>query len=62
MLAMPKIPMCPVHDIGLICPACVGTAGGVQRSEKKAVAARENGKLGGRPRTKRKGGKKIGGI
>jgi hypothetical protein len=54
---------CPIHGIPLVCycPACRGGA----RSEQKAQAARENGKLGGRPKgsgkkqkaTAKKGGK-----
>jgi hypothetical protein len=39
---------CPIHGIALVCycPACRGGA----RSKLKAEAARENGKLGGRPK------------
>lgn len=39
---------CPIHGIPLVCycPACRGG----MRSEQKALAARENGKLGGRPK------------
>jgi hypothetical protein len=39
---------CPIHKIPLICycPACRGG----KQSELKAKAARENGKLGGRPK------------
>jgi hypothetical protein len=39
---------CPIHKIPMVCycPACRGSA----RSELKAMAARENGKLGGRPK------------
>jgi len=41
---------CPVHDVPLICPVCVGASGGSMKSEAKANASRNNGKLGGRPR------------
>lgn len=39
---------CPVHKIPLVCycPACRGSV----RSRRKAVAARANGKMGGRPK------------
>jgi hypothetical protein len=39
---------CPIHGIPLVCycPACRGST----RSEAKAQSARENGKLGGRPK------------
>jgi hypothetical protein len=50
-------PRCAVHKVELICPACVGAAGGAQSSPSKRRAARENGKRGGRPRkAKEKGG------
>jgi hypothetical protein len=42
---------CKIHrDVQLVCycPACRGEA----TSKRKAQAARENGKLGGRPRNK----------
>jgi hypothetical protein len=40
---------CKIHDIDLICycPACRGE----KKSKAKAAASRENGKLGGRPRS-----------
>jgi len=39
---------CPIHKVELICycPACRGSV----TSKSKARAARENGKLGGRPK------------
>lgn len=39
---------CPIHGIPLVCycPACRGST----RSEQKTQAARENGRLGGRPK------------
>jgi hypothetical protein len=43
---------CKVHGIPLVCycPACRGSA----RSKHKAESSRANGKLGGRPKGKRK--------
>jgi hypothetical protein len=39
---------CPIHSVPLVsyCPACRGSA----RSKRKTKAARENGKLAGRPK------------
>jgi len=41
---------CKVHGIPLVCycPACRGSAS----SERKAASSRENGRLGGRPKSK----------
>jgi hypothetical protein len=44
---------CPIHNVELICPACLGA----KRSKAKAKASRSNGKLGGRPPKKREGTK-----
>lgn len=38
----------------MICPRCIGAQGGSAKSEAKARAVRENGKLGGRPKKRRK--------
>ena len=48
---------CPKHKVDLVsfCPAC---RGGV-RSKRKAQTSRENGKLGGRPRGKKKRARKA---
>jgi len=44
-------PTCPKHpDVKLRCHACSGQWGGKQTSDRKARAARENGKKGGRPK------------
>src|ERR1039457_5117946 len=42
-----KVPRCKIHNVRLICPACVGAAGGATTSKEKAQAARANGRLGG---------------
>lgn len=34
--------VCAVHGTPLICPACIGSRGGKQRSEAKTEAARDN--------------------
>lgn len=55
---MNRIARCKIHDVALICPACVGAVGGTAKTCQKAKAARENGRLGGRPRKRqRKGGR-----
>jgi len=40
---------CPIHNILLVCycPACRGEV----KSKRKAASSRENGKLGGRPKS-----------
>ncbi len=38
-----------MHDVELICPACVGAAGGKATTEAKREASRRNGAKGGRP-------------
>ena len=49
-----EMPICKIHKVKLVCPACIGAAGGSARSEAKAEASRENGKLGGRRRKEAK--------
>ena len=51
--SMQSIPRCKVHDVELICPACIGAAGGARTSKRKAEAARTNGRRGGRPRKRK---------
>lgn len=42
---------CPTHPfVRMYCPACIGTHGGMQKSEKKTQAARRNAAKA-RPRT-----------
>ena len=40
---------CPIHNVPLVCycPVCRGSV----TSKKKAKASRDNGKLGGRPKS-----------
>lgn len=46
-----KSPVCDKHpDTELVCPRCRNTELGHMTTPAKADAARENGKLGGRPR------------
>ena len=42
---------CRIHHTPLVCPACLGAAGGKATSEAKRTAARANGARGGRPCT-----------
>lgn len=44
-------PMCAVHHVELVCPACVGALGGKRKSKAKTAAAKKNAQLAGRPRT-----------
>jgi hypothetical protein len=46
---------CPIHHVVLVCPACRAAAAGSVSTEKKATAARANGRLGGRPKTSKSG-------
>jgi len=44
-------PRCPTHPhVQLRCPACQGAWGGKATSDRKARAARANGRKGGRPK------------
>lgn len=43
------MPLCRIHRIPLVCPACLGAAGGRAVSDAKTLAARANGAKGGRP-------------
>ena len=49
---MLELMKCPIHRIELICycPACRGAV----TSKQKAKAARDNGKLGGRPKGRKR--------
>lgn len=38
---------CPTHGTPLVCPTCIGAAGGKRKSKAKAIAAQRNAK---RPR------------
>ncbi len=44
------MPKCKIHKVELICPACVGAAGGKATTDAKRAASRRNGAKGGRPR------------
>lgn len=48
-------PTCPSHGTPLVCPSCIGAAGGKRRSRAKAAAARKNAR---RPRPGARGKKK----
>jgi hypothetical protein len=51
---MKRIPHCKIHSkYTPFCTRCTGARGGSSRSAKKRAAVRRNGKLGGRPKTKR---------
>jgi hypothetical protein len=41
---------CPKCSTPLICPVCTAAERGSVKSKAKTKAARENGKLGGRPK------------
>ncbi len=41
---------CPIDGTALVCPTCRARAWGSGKSRKKAIAARRNGKKGGRPK------------
>lgn len=43
---MNETPLCDIHRVPLVCPACIGEV----KTERKAKASRVNGKLGGRPK------------
>jgi hypothetical protein len=47
--------VCPTHGTPLVCPTCIGGAGGRQRSAAKARAAKRNAR---RPRPGARGKKK----
>ncbi len=49
------VPKCPIHNVALVCPACRAAVAGSVSTEKKATAARANGRLGGRPKTAKSG-------
>lgn len=43
-------PRCPIHRVQLTCRRCAVAKAGATKSPAKALAARQNGAKGGRPR------------
>ena len=46
---------CPIHNVDLLCPGCIGAKGGSARSPAKTAAVRQNAKLGGWPKGRKRG-------